>query len=254
MNSDIDLLRLLKLRMLTSALAGHFERTLRDHLSNLAVMLHPRALLGDLIRFEKSAVKDQDAGLRELSKLYLPIARNPAINVQADLKPPLDIHTSTLDLIPASYSHTPEGGSKPITVVTPMRWVLCYKDLGPAQLREFVTSHNRSGGGELQSCLLHYLVLHMIVARSPGVAPILEALRFRVKSEPNPDFGGLPFVTITAPVATFRPSDQIILQSALLSGSPTFEEIVDLEATAGIPDPLGEQFQALVRQHEEAGA
>ena len=115
MNSDIDLLRLLKLRMLTSALAGHFERTLRDHLSNLAVMLHPRALLGDLIRFEKSAVKDQDAGLRELSKLYLPIARNPAINVQADLKPPLDIHTSTLDLIPASYSHTPEGGSKPIT-------------------------------------------------------------------------------------------------------------------------------------------
>ena len=61
MNSDIDLIRLLKLRMLTSAVAAQFERTLRYYLSNLSAMLHPRALLGDLIRFEKSAVKDQDA-------------------------------------------------------------------------------------------------------------------------------------------------------------------------------------------------
>src|SRR5512134_727968 len=100
MEPGFDLNRLLKLRALTTALAGYLERTAREHLTNLSAMLQPRAMLGDLIRFEKAAVKSQDDAFKDLLTVYQPIAKASAMNVQAELKPPLDIHTSTIDIVP----------------------------------------------------------------------------------------------------------------------------------------------------------
>jgi len=176
-------------------------------------LLQPRSLLGDLIRFEKCSNKTQDAAFQELLKLYQPIARPTALTLQTELKPPLDIFSSAPEIVPGSYSYTPEGSSKPITIVTPLRWVLIYKDLSPQRLRELVTSHARSGGNELQACVLHYLVMHMLAERRPGIAPILNALRFSLASRPNNEFSGLPFVYLSAPISTVRPPDKIICRA-----------------------------------------
>ncbi len=252
MDAGFDFNRMMLLRGLTTALARHFEQTARQHLANLAALLHPRMLLGDLIRQEKAFAKDQDAAFRELVKQYQPIARSTVINTQVDLKPPLDIFTSTIELSPASYDYSPDGSPKPMTIITPMKWVVAYKDLGLSRLREHIASHNRSGGNELQSSLLHFLALHMLVARRPGPAPVLEALRFEISSTPTAEFGGLPIIHLTAPLATMRPPDAMIAQSAMLSGALSFEEVVDLQAIAGLRDCVKDKVLELVSRHASA--
>ena len=114
MTQDLDIARLLELRRLTTALAGFFNRLLQEYLANLAPMLQPRSLLGDLVRFEKCAVKDQDVALQQLTKLYEPVARVSALNLQAELTTPLDLYARSVELVPASYRYTPEGSNAPV--------------------------------------------------------------------------------------------------------------------------------------------
>ena len=149
-----------------------------EHLANLAPLLSPRALLGDLILGEKNAAKGSNLAFQELNSLYQPVSKSAILGLQSELRPPLEIFGLTPEIFPASYSYTPPGHNKPITVITPLKWVLIYKDLGPQRLRELVGSHSRNDGGELKSCVLHYLVMQILAGRRPGVAPILEALRF----------------------------------------------------------------------------
>ncbi len=249
MSTDFDIARLLELRKLTTALARIFSRQLEEYLASLAPLLQPRALLGDLVRFEKCPVKDQDVALQQLAKLYEPLARASALNVQTELKTPLDVYTTKLDIVPATYSYTPQGSSSAITIVRPLKWVLIYKDQRPERLRELISTHARSGGGDLQSCVLHYLVMHMLVQRRPGVAPILEALRFPMTSTPNPEFAGLPFSYVSAPLSTVRASDTVIMQSTQISGTSTFEEVVNFDDVAQLSDPLKEKVLAVVQEH-----
>jgi hypothetical protein len=243
----MDLARLLTLRTLTSALAEHFARQAREYVSNLALFFQPRILLGDLIRFEKCQVKGQDAAFQQLLKLYRPLA--VPLNVQGDLKPPLDIYGGSIELFPASYTYSPEGAAKPIQIVSPLKWVLAFKDLGPQRLRALVAEHARSGGSELQACLLNYLAIHLLAERRPGPGPILEALRLPLSSEGQKDFSGLPFVHLAAPLPTVRPPDALVLQITQISGTATFEEIVDTDAIAALHDPLKEAIAALVAEH-----
>lgn len=245
MEKDIDIARLITLRKLTTALAERFSKLVREHLANLAPLLQPRSLLGDLVQFEKCAVKTQDAAFQELLKLYRPLAQASALNVQADLRPPLDIFGTTPEIAPASYGHKPQGSDKPITIVMPLKWVLIYKDLTPQRLRELIVSHRRSGGNELQSAVLHYLVMYMLAQRRPGFAPIMDALRFAVSSERNSEFAGLPFVYLSAPIKTMRPSDAVILQSTQLSGATSFEEVIESDSMPPLADPLQRELDAL---------
>lgn len=206
-------------------------------------------MLGDLIRFEKCQVKGQDSVFQELLKLYQPLASASALNVQTELKPPLDIYGGSLELFPASYSYTPEGATKPIMIVSPLKWVLAFKDLGPQRLRGLVVEHARSGGNELQGCVLNYLAIHLLAQRRPGPAPILDALRFPISSAAQQELGGLPFVYIAAPLPTVRPPDALMLQITQISGTATFEEIVDVGAISNLSDPLKDAVLSFVSEH-----
>jgi hypothetical protein len=58
-----------------------------------------------------------------------------------------------------------------------------------------------------------------------------------------PDFGGLPVVTLKAPLETFLPPDDFIVQVTRLSGIPAFQELIDLDALDNFPDPLRESLK-----------
>src|SRR5262245_50916181 len=247
MDQNFEIARLLALRTLTTALAENFTRQARAHLANLAPLFQPRSLLGDLIRYEESPVRTQDAAFQRLLKLYEPLARATALNVQTDVKPPLDIFGSTPEIVPASYAYTPQGSSKPLTIVTPLKWVAIYKDLFPQHLKELVASHARSGGSELQACVLHYLCMHLVAEQRPGAASVLEALRFPLASVRNDELAGLPFVYLSLPVSTMRSLDAVIFQGTQISGTTTFEEVVNLRDIAQLSDPLKDQALALAR-------
>jgi hypothetical protein len=252
MEQPFDIARLLALRALTTALAEQLASQARDYLANLAPLLSPRSLLGELIRGEKASVRGAEAAFQELARLYQPIARVQALNLQPDLRAPLDLFGITPEIFPASYSFTPEGSSRPLTIVTPLKWVLVYRDVGPQRLRELIASHPRSGGTDLQDCVLHYLVMHLLTSRRPGIAPVLQALRFPVSSARAEELAGLPITYLSAPLSTIRPPDAVILQSAQISGTNAFEEVVDLTDIARLADPLKERVLALVREHGAA--
>src|SRR5262245_6753481 len=108
MERDLDISRLLVLRTLTTHLAEHFARQVREYLSNLSPLIHERPLFGDLVRGEKQQVKGKDVADQHLLKLYQPLARATALNLQTELKSPLDIFNAPLEIVRASYTYEPQ--------------------------------------------------------------------------------------------------------------------------------------------------
>jgi hypothetical protein len=56
-------------------------------------------------------------------------------------------------------------------------------------------------------------------------------------------------IHIGAGVATERPSDAVIMESAELTGMDAFEEVVKVEDIQQLRDPLREQLLEIARQH-----
>src|SRR5882672_2456038 len=98
MEHELDISRLLLLRSLTTKLGEHFAQRVRDYLTHLAPLLQPHTLFGDLVRFGKSSVNGQDAAFQELSRLFQPLARASALNLQSELKAPLDIFGTAAEI------------------------------------------------------------------------------------------------------------------------------------------------------------
>lgn len=255
MEQGFDIPRLLVLRKLTKAVSEHFEQQLTGHLSNLAPLLNPRALLGDHIRgTAKGAVKDADKVYQELRKLYQPIATSKPFSLPADLGSPLDIYGAQPAITPSEYHYTAQtgdGGTKEITVTAPLKWVLSYKGLGPRRLRELIATQASGGDAELLGCVLHYLVMHVIGSRETGLRPLLQALRYPLSSGRADEFGSLPLTYVSCAVSTMRPPDDIIVQSTEISGTSSFEEVVNLQDIAELADPLKTRLVEIVAAQDE---
>ena len=104
-------------------------------------------------------------------------------------------------------------------------------------------------GRQLTETLLHILMMDLVVSRQPGLTGILSALGFTVASSHAPEFGELPLTYVSAPVATKRPPDQLMLQIAEISGSPVFEEVVRIEDIVALKTPLKHQLMEAARSH-----
>lgn len=253
--NDWDISRVLKLRKLTRAMVEHFSNSLKEYLAALAPLFAPRLLLGEYIRSDvKQTVRGAEPVFKELQALYKSVGGLKPYSFQDELKSPLDVFGASVELSASEYVYTAQTGGeqRSVTVTSPFKWVLSYKDLGPKRLRELLVSPSGSARADLQICLLHYLILHLIAARKPGVGTLLDALRFKLASEEHADFGKLPVVVISAPVATILPPDDIIIQSVELSGASAFEEVADLGQIARLSDPVREQLIDLIRKQDES--
>ena len=67
--------------------------------------------------------------------------------------------------------------------------------------------------------LVNHIALVVFLKYFPAVGQLLSDLRYRVEVETLPDLGGLPVVIITAPLSTFLPANDFILQVTQLRGS-----------------------------------
>jgi hypothetical protein len=249
MEQPFDLTRLIALRKLTTALSEYFSAQISQHLTHLAPLLNPRLLLGELIRGEKFTAKGGESFYQELAALYQSIAPARPFNATLELKPPLDIFGITPEIVPASYSYVPQGGSKPITIRSPLKWVLSYKDLSPNRLQELIVLHQRSGGLELRSALLHYLVLYLISNKPTGISAVMRSLGYPFAHSTVPEFGKLPLTFVCSPVSSLRPPDEVIVMNTELSGTDTFDEVVNLDELLALADPVQAEIRRLVAEH-----
>jgi hypothetical protein len=241
--------RLLTLRKLTRAVAEALRAQMLEYLSALTPLLRPKVVLGDYIQGGvKEPARRADKAFKELQALYETIATAKPFNLPRELTPPIDVPAPTLEITPLDYSHRPAAADgKTITVRSPLTWILSYSGCAPSRLSELIASRTR--GAELQQCVLSALAMHIVATHQTGIAQMLDGLHFPLSTGKMPEFGELPITRIGAAIATSRPSDDMIVQSAELTGMDAFEEVVNVDDIPNLRDPLKERLMEMVRTH-----
>lgn len=246
---------LLAIRKLTRAVADALRGQMKEYLSTLAPLLRPQVALGGyLVGTTKDPVRGADLAYKELEGLYDRVARSKPFDLTQELKPPLDLVSSALDMTVMDYSYTvnTQRQSKTVVVSKPLRWALTYTGFAPSRLADLLANRSRDSN-ELQSFVIHYLVMHLVMERQAGVRAMLEALHFPITTDRTPLFGELPITCISCAVSTQRLPDHVIVESTEVSGMDAFEEIVNVDDIDALRDPLRERLLEIVkRQGEDA--
>ena len=244
---------LLVLRKLTRATADLLREQMREYLSTLAPLIRPRSVLGEYVQSNlKDSVKGADTAFKELQTLYQAIAPAKPFGLNKELKLPLDVSGPALEMTVVEYVYTAAGEqqTKKVTITSPLKWVINYPGYSISRLRELCADRNRSSD-ELQRYLLHYLALHIVIAKKPGLSKILEALHFPLTTERLPEFGELPISFISSAVSTVRPPDDVIIESTEISGMDVFEEVVNIDDIVNLSNSLKGRLIELVKSHGE---
>jgi len=242
---------LLTLRKLTRSIAAALDAQLTQHLSALTPVLRPEMVFGKHIQGGQGAwLAKSDQAMNELRALYEKVAPATPFNLRVDLVPPLQLGGLSLEIAPVEYTHVVDSGSlrKNIIVRCPLTWTLSYSGFGPAAFRRLLDTGMRSPS-EVQRFVLAYLTLHIVLKMQPGIVSILNGLRFNLTSTTQPEYGELPIARISAAIATERPGDDVIIESAEVSGMDAFQEVVRVEDIQRLRDPLREQLLELLKEH-----
>lgn len=250
MEQHLDISKFLVLRRLTTGVSQYFEQQLRLHLAVLTPLFNPRTLFGELIRgVSKYPVKTAEKSFEELKTAYQALTRRPPFHELGELNTPLDIFATSIEITPAEYSYLAKSDNQEtaIKISSPLKWVLSYKGTDLDYLRGLIAKKSDT---ELKSCVLHHLVLTSILSKAKGITSLFEALRFPISTGRVKEAGDLPVTLISCPVSTIRPSDEVVLQSTALSGTPAFEEVVNLRGIATMPDPVKDKLLELARNQD----
>jgi len=242
---------LLALRKLTRAISDALRGQMMEYLATVTPLLRAKPVLGDYLQGgTKEPARRADKAFKDLQALYETIATAKPYNLPRELKPPIDVPSSTLEVTPLEYTHVAQVGdeSRSITLRRPLSWALTYGGFTPNRLKELLATRSRPGD-ELLQIVLSYLAMHVVVTQQTGLVQMLETLRFPISTIKIPEFGDLPVTCIGSAITTSRASDALIMQSAELTGMDAFEEVINVADIAALRDPQKEQLLALVQRH-----
>lgn len=249
MDENFNIQKLLLLRKITRAVSDLLRAQMREHLTTLAPLVRPKTVLGDYIQSSsKDATRGGEKAFRGLQSAYESLAPAKPYNLTKELKLPIEIVSSALEMTPMEYTHTArsERESKFVSITSPLRWVLNYSGFSLNRLKELMADRNRRSD-DVREFLLHYLVMQTVFHTQTGVASILGALHFPITTGRLPEFGELPITYISSSISTMRPPDEVIIESTEISGSNAFEEVINLEDIIKLRDPLRERLIETVR-------
>ncbi|HXN45911.1 MAG TPA: hypothetical protein VN893_04680 [Bryobacteraceae bacterium] len=238
-----SLQRLLVLRKITRAVSDTLRGQIRDTLGTLNSLLRPRAAFGD-----PGHGTGTERAFNDLVSLYQTIAAAKPFLLTQEISRPVEIASTTLELLPVEYSY--EAGGKTVVVTSPLRWVVTYSGFSPTRLKELLGSRTPPER-ELFQFAVQYAAVSILFGPRGGVPKILEALRFPLTVGKLPEFGELPVTTVSAPISTVLPPDSVVVESTEFSGKDVFEEIVSLDEIPRLRDPLKEQLCEILQSFGE---
>jgi hypothetical protein len=251
--------RLLALRKLTRAVADLLRERTTQYVNTISPLLRPRVALGEPADAgTKDPLQIADKTFKELQSLYEQVATAHPYSLRRDLKPPLDIVSWNVELWPVEYIHhaRAEGAEKNVRVVSPLKWVIGFSGISrgdmtrtnfsPRRLRELLADRARDAE-ELRQLVLHYLVMHLAVARAPGLSKLLGDLHLKLASEQFSEFGALPVPCVRSEISTLRPPDDVLIEHTEIAGTDTFEEVVRVEDVVALRDPVRDRLVELAK-------
>jgi hypothetical protein len=255
MDERYSIQHLLALRKLTRGMADLLRGQMKELLSTLAPLFHPKIVFGNYVDGESYGTsRTGDKAFKEFQELYRTIGQSRLYNLPLEFKSPLEVINPQLEMTPLEYTHVAMIGneSKTIAVTSPLKWVLTYGGFSPGRLKALLAGRKQTGD-ELQQFVLHYLMMHIVVSKQVGVSQILKALHFPLSTECSPEFGDLPVTYVSSAISTMRPPDDVIVESTEVSGMSAFEEIVQLEDVDKLRDPLKEQLLEITKGYVREG-
>jgi len=229
--SGRDLQTLLVQRRSTRAVSEAVRSELSQHVSVLAPLLRPETVFSEYIEGGRREDGHRPAkALKDLQALYERLAPAVPLNLRRELTTPLPFANVGLEMTPVDYVYVARSGThqRKITVRRPLTWTLTYSGYAPARLQALLESKARAPE-ELQRFILAYLLLHFVVKHQPGLTHILDELHSPLSFTTLPEFGDLPVTQIGLAVSTERPPDDVVIESAELTGMDAFEEVVNVE-------------------------
>jgi hypothetical protein len=242
---------LLVLRKLTRAIADVVRVQMTEYLATLAPLLRPKMVLGDHVEDgTKESTRRSDKAYKELQTLYESLAGTKPFNLPRELTLPLRLVGSGLEITPVDTALAIKSGSdtRTIMVRSPLTWTLTYSGYPPTRLPDLLKAKLQTGD-ELGQFVVSYLLMHVVISNSPGLVNVFDALHFPITTTTVPEFGPLPITRVGVAVSTTRPPDEVILQSAELTGVDAFEEVVNVQDLPTLRDPLKQRLLDIAKQH-----
>ena len=234
-----------ELRRKTEAVSRFLQSQITAHLETLRPLFAPERVLGKYAG-GKTDPAGTERALTELKASYQAFTRKPF-----DLPENIDTHWLTLvgnalELHPWEYTHPVQG--KPVTMTSPVRWVVNFcANYSLAQVKNGIAGKETIRPDYLRQFVVNALVLQLLLNRNPGLGQLFQDLRYELKTETPPDLKGLPIVTITSCLTSFRPADDLIQAATAFSGVPAFIELIDLNVALAPKDALKEQLENLLK-------
>lgn len=241
---DIQLEQLTGMRETSQQISALLHTALSGYLKTLTPLFAPRKVLGE---YMESAFKDKvpgaDKTFAKLEERYKTLCRD-AFDIAPKLTTPVPNIKNQLSLQPWSYPYT--VGDLKLSVRSPLRWVLGYAstyDLG--RLVQSHTAGEKPREEDLKALLLTSLTMAFLLEQNPGLTQVIEGLNFSLSIEQSVAAGDLPFAVVSAPISAFRPQDEMMKIVAQLSGTPVFEELVDLDEIDALEHPFKTRLASL---------
>ncbi len=242
---DLDSQEFLKLRQATEKIANALDKRLKGHLTVLRPLFTPRKLFGTYIKSATmQEVPGSEKAFAELQERYAAVYEKP-FGLPKKLHPPLPPISNQLEATHLEYFlYSGDSQGKATRITSPTRWILSYRGECPLNRLKAMVSGAESGQpDDMREAIIHHMAIVMFLKHFPALTRLLEDLRYQVETRELTDLGGLAVVVLKAPLETFLPPNDFILQVTQLSGIPAFQEIVDLGAVENIPDPLKESLR-----------
>lgn len=246
--------QLLHLHNLTKEVVTLCEKQLRTYLEALAPLFRPRRVLGDHIEGTgRESVVGADQNFAELREMYQRVASRP-FDLRRELATPLESVSTQIQLYEWEYVQEvqTERDRRNITVKSPLTWVLCYPSTySLSMLKQVLAGRQDRDPASVRAFVLRACIMNLLFGKQPSLSGLFQGLRYRVEVRKSPQFGDLPLVTVSAPLRTMRPPDNLVLVATGVAGGNVFEEVIDLDTAREMSDPLREQVGGILRAHGE---
>ena len=240
-----------RLHNVTNDVAKICRAQLRTYLDALAPLFRPRRVLGNhMDGAGKETVTGADQNISELRETYFKACGRP-FDLRKELPTPLESVPTQIQFYEWEYLYDirSERERKTITVVSPLTWVLAYSSTYTlSMMRQVVAGKQEQDAEGVRSFVLRACLMQLLFAKVTELRSLFEGLRYRLEVRKSPQLGELPLVTLSAPVTTIRPADDLLMTATGLSGRTGFEEVIDEDQAAHIPDPLQAQLLKVLDQ------